>query len=157
MQSCKPVGDLIWYSLLICRSLTFLRSNLFTFKFWAAFLHKDSLSQSPDNNPYHSQLPWNIVHWVFLNKIYLSIRDQCDCDSSHQHSSRCKYMNISARKHHKLKTLDFLLWHIILPLPLPLLSSCKLQFPVVGLKISSLTNFASNSPNRILCGTYENN
>jgi len=57
LQSCKPLGDLIWYSFLTCSSLTFLRLNLITLKFWVAYLHKDSLSQSLENNSYHSQLP----------------------------------------------------------------------------------------------------
>jgi hypothetical protein len=33
--------------------------------------------------------------------------------------------------------------------PLPLLISCKLSFPIVGLKISSLPTLALKSPNRI--------
>jgi hypothetical protein len=70
--------------------------------------HNDSLSQTPDNNPYYIHLPWNIVHWVFSNNIsYLSIRDQCDCDSSHQQIYIHKYTNVSVRKHHNLKTRFF--------------------------------------------------
>jgi hypothetical protein len=33
------------------------------------------------------------------------------------------------------------------PTPLSLLKSCKLSFPIVGLKISSLPTFALKSPN----------
>jgi hypothetical protein len=56
---------------------------------------------------------------------------------------------------HVLLTLMFLgVAKFTNPTPLSLLISCKLSFPIVGLKMSSLPTLALKSPNRIFRFPY---
>ena len=57
-----------------------------------------------------------------------------------------EFMNVLVQEHHALnQTFDVA--KSTIRTPLSSLSSCRLSFPIVGLKISSLPNFAFKSPN----------
>ena len=104
--------------------------------------------QPPDSDQYHSQLPWMIVHRVYSNAIsYLSIRDQSVCESSHLERYRC--IHVWAWEHTAVCNSIFGVAKFTILTPLSSLFWCKLSFPIVGLKISSLPTFALKSLKRI--------
>jgi hypothetical protein len=69
-------------------------------------------------------------------------------ESSYQERSSCIY-EYSVGNAVLLTTTYFVVAKFTTLTPLSLLSSCKLSFPIVGLKVSSLPNFAVKFPNRI--------
>jgi hypothetical protein len=59
------------------------------------------------------------------------------------------FVNVAMQEHCTLDDQIFYMAKFTALTPLSLLISCKLLFPVVGLKISSLPTFAFRSPNKI--------
>ena len=60
------------------------------------------------------------------------------------------FVKVSVWEHRALNNLFFSVTKFTILTPSSLLSWCRLSFPIIGLKISSLPNFTLQSPNRIL-------
>jgi hypothetical protein len=59
------------------------------------------------------------------------------------------FMDVAMWEHRTFDSEVFRCGKVYYLTPLSLLISCKLSFPIVGLKMSSLPTFALKSPNRI--------
>ena len=100
-KAANLFGILMWYCFLTSSSLSFLRLNLSTSHFCAAFF---TYCQSFPNFCNHQLVisiivspHWNVMHWVYSNAIScLSVCDQSRCESSHQERSRCMNECLSA-------------------------------------------------------------
>jgi len=89
------------------------------------------------------QLYWNIVFYIWR-------RDQSDCAPSHQDSSRCIY-ECCTWEHCTLENFLKFLLHgkICCSKPINIPNFMYTFIPIVGLKISSLPNFALKSLNKM--------
>jgi hypothetical protein len=103
----------------------------------------------PDSDPYHNLLPGMIAHQVHLNAFScLSEYGQSDCGLRHMEKS--KYIYACCR----VGTLYFYneifrYGKIYYSNSIIIINLCKLSFPVVGLKMSSLRTLALKSYNKI--------
>jgi hypothetical protein len=103
---------------------------------------------------FQSRLLWKLGHQLYLNAAsYLSGSDQSTCMSSHDDKSNCIYECCDVRTLYSWH-LHFLCGKNCYSNSIIITISCKLSFPIVGLKISSHPIFALKSPlTNFLCCT----
>jgi hypothetical protein len=110
----------------------------------------------PDGDHYHSQLLWKIVRRIDSIAIsYLSIYAQSSCESAVRRDPG-EFMKVSVWKNRAFNYQILGVTSFAILTPLSSTSWCRLSFPLVSLKISSLFNFALTFPKFPLYGTYEN-